>query len=78
MTNDTTLWTMLRKHLPRREWISTVEIFRILRPRIPLDAEDMQRMGVRSRTLRWEFNVRRVLHSKQREGTLSARESGQD
>jgi len=75
MTNDSILWTTLRRHIPRRRWIPITDIFRIVQHRIPLDDEDLARVSSHSEVPRWESNVRRILHSKQREGTLSGRKS---
>ena len=75
MTDDAALWTALRKHLPRKTWIPIVEIYGIISRRISLDAEDLECAGTRSGLPRWQRNVRRVLHSKQKDGTLRGRES---
>jgi hypothetical protein len=65
----------LRKYLPRKTWIPITEIYGIVKQRIALDAEDLQCPGTRSSFPRWQSNVRRILHSKQREGTLRGRKS---
>jgi hypothetical protein len=78
MTNDTTLWMTLQKHLPRRRWIAIADIFLIVQHRTRLDAEDMERKSTRSSTPRWKSNVLRILHTKQREGTIAGRKSQPD
>jgi hypothetical protein len=75
MTNDSTLWTTLRRYLPRRRWVPIADIFRIVQHRLPLDNEDLAHVSSHSKVACWQSNVRRVLHSKQREGTLSGRKS---
>jgi hypothetical protein len=78
MTNDTTLWTTLQRHLPRRRWIAIADIFLIVQRRTQLDDEDLERISSRSSTPRWKSNVLRILHSKQREGTIAGRKSQPD
>lgn len=75
MTNDTALWMTLHKHLPRKMWVPIGDIYTIVQHRIRLDAEDLECANTRSTLPRWQCNVRRVLHSKQRKGTLLARSS---
>jgi hypothetical protein len=73
MTNDAALWTALHAHLPRKTWVPIAEIYGIVQQRISLDEEDLERTGSRSASPRWQTNVRRMLHSKQREGALLRR-----
>jgi hypothetical protein len=75
MTNDSILWGTLHRHLPRKRWIPIADIFRIVQHRIPLDTEDLEHVNSHSKIIRWESNVRRILHSKRRDGTISARKS---
>jgi hypothetical protein len=75
MTNDNALWNALHKHLPRKTWIAIGDIFVIVQHRIPLDAEDLACVNSQSPRPHWKSNVRRVLHSKRREGTLLSRKS---
>lgn len=73
MTNDTALWTALHAHLPRKTWVPIGDIYLIVQHRILLDSEDLGYRTTHSSSPRWKFNVRRVLHSKQREGRLLRR-----
>jgi hypothetical protein len=73
MTDDRTLWTTLHKYLPRRAWIPIADIFLIVQRRVVLDAEDKERVNSRSLTPHWKSNVRRVLHFKQKDGTITGR-----
>jgi hypothetical protein len=75
MTNDTALWMALNEHLPRKKWIAIADIYIIVQHRVLLDAEDLENVNTRSANPRWKSNVRRVLHSKQEEGTLLRRKS---
>lgn len=73
MTDNTTIWNTLQKHVPKGEWISLSEIFTVVRARILLDAEDLGRASSRSVTPRWEANVRRLLRLKVHTGIVRSR-----
>jgi hypothetical protein len=73
MTDDTTLWTTLRKYVPRKRWIAIADIFLIVQRRTILDTEDLGQTNSRSDVPRWKSNIRRILHSKRREGAVRAR-----
>ncbi len=73
MTDNTTIWNTLQKHVPKREWISLSEIFTVVQARILLDAEDLDRASSRSKTPRWEANVRRLLQLKVHTGFVRSR-----
>jgi hypothetical protein len=75
MTNDITLWATLHEHLPRKTWIPIEEIYQIVQRNVPLDTEDLGCRGMRSASPHWKRNVRRILHSKHREGALMSRVS---
>ncbi len=75
MTDDSALWTTLHEHLPRKTWVPITEIYTIVQHRIPLDAEDLESRNAASESPCWKSNVRRVLYSKHREGTLLRRKS---
>jgi hypothetical protein len=75
MTNDSALWITLHEHLPRKTWVPITDIYTIVQHRIPLDEEDLESRNASSGSPCWKSNVRRVLHSKQREGTLLGRKS---
>jgi hypothetical protein len=76
MTNDAMIWATLRTHLPRRTWVSIEEIYGIVQQNVILDAEDLGYSRVlQPGSPRWKRNVRRLLRSKRREGTLMSRAS---
>jgi hypothetical protein len=75
MTNDSALWTALQSHLPRNQWIHITDIFSIIQHQIPLDPEDLARGSGHSILPLWQRNVRRVLRTKQLDGTLQHRKS---
>jgi hypothetical protein len=73
MTTDMVIWRALHSYLPRKTWIPIADIYGIVRLRISLDAEDLGSGRARSTAPMWQRNVRRVLHSKLRDGTLRNR-----
>jgi hypothetical protein len=77
MTDDRTLWKTLQKYIPRKQWVALTEILLIVQRRTMLDTDDLER-AKRSGTPRWKSNVRRILHSKLREGCVRARKQQAD
>jgi hypothetical protein len=75
MTDNETIWKAMQKYLPKRTWIPLSEILATVRSRVPLDQEDLERPRHRSGKPRWEFNVRRLLRSKTRTGSLRKRKT---
>lgn len=75
MTDYSTIWNTLQRHVPKRTWISLSEILTVVQARIFLDAEDLVRAGSRSGTLRWEANVRRLLRLKVHTGFVRSRKN---
>ena len=74
MTDNTTIWDALQRHLPKRKWIPLAEIFATVRTRVLLDDEDLERASSPPGTPRWESNVRRLLRLKTHTGSVRARE----
>jgi hypothetical protein len=72
MTDDNTLWKTLQKYIPRKQWLALTEILVIVQRRTKLDTDDLE-LAKRSGTPHWKSNVRRVLHSKLRQGWVRAR-----
>ncbi|HUI63429.1 MAG TPA: hypothetical protein VL126_01205 [Bacteroidota bacterium] len=78
MTDNATIWKAMEMYLPKRTWIPLSDILATVQARIPLDQEDLERLGSRSGSPRWESNVRRVLRTKARTGNLRSRKSQRD
>lgn len=74
MTDNSTIWTALQRHLPKKTWIPLAEILETVRARVLLDAEDLERTGSTAGAARWEANVRRLLRAKSRTGGVRARD----
>ncbi len=78
MTDDATIWSVLRRFVPKRKWIPLQEIVSTVRARMLLDQEDLQRRGSTSGLPRWERNVRRLLRAKARIGSIRSRKRRAD
>jgi hypothetical protein len=74
MTDHSTIWIALQKHLPKNTWIPFAEILETVRARVFLDAEDLERTGNSTGAPRWEANVRSLLRIKSRAGSVRARD----
>jgi len=73
MTDNTTIWKALQKHLPKRTWIPLAKIFATVHTQVLLDEEDLECARSHSATPRWESNVRRLLRTKTQSGSVLAR-----
>ncbi len=77
MTDNTTIWNALQKHLPKRTWIPLAEIFATVHTQVLLDDEDLESGSTHSGSPRWESNVRRLLRVKTQTGSVRARKRRQ-
>jgi hypothetical protein len=77
-TDDKTLWKTLQKYTPRKRWVALADIFAIVQRRTDLDTGDLERTNSRSGTPRWKSNIRRILHSKQRDGSIRGRKTQEE
>ena len=78
MTDNATIWKAMKTYLPKRTWIPLTDILDTVRTRVPLDQEDLDSCGSRSGSPRWESNVRRMLRTQARTGSLRTRKSQRD
>jgi hypothetical protein len=78
MTDNATIWKALQKYLPKKTWIPLSDILVTVRTRLILDQQDLERRGSRTGAPRWESNVRRLLRTKARTGSLRARKRQAD
>jgi hypothetical protein len=76
MTQPSTLWGVFQRHAPRRQWISTQEIFSIIESHSLFDHDDLTLHT--SNVVQWKVNVRRLLQAKKRAGALRGRARTQD
>ena len=66
MTHLPELWSCLQKQLPKGEWTSLSDIYRIIEDKLSLDKEDYQWQSPTSDTPKWKRNVRNVLQYRKR------------
>jgi hypothetical protein len=78
MTDDATIWNVLRRCVPKKKWIPLQEIVATVRIRLLLDREDLERRGSSSGLPRWESNVRRLLRAKAQVGSIRSRKRAAD
>ncbi len=73
MTDNATIWKTLQKYVPKKRWIPLQEVVATVRSRLVLDREDLERRGSTSGLARWESNLRQLLRSKARIGSIRSR-----
>jgi hypothetical protein len=71
MLQRSTIWSILRRHVPKQQWVSIGEIFMIVESHWTMDSEDME---LNARHIpRWKRNVRSELHSMKKRGRIQGR-----
>ncbi|MBI1806772.1 MAG: hypothetical protein HYR76_06955 [Ignavibacteria bacterium] len=65
-----TIWSILRRHVPRRQWVSSEDIFTIVESHGNLDGEDRQPQSPESKTPKWKISVRNVLVNRMKKGKV--------
>ncbi len=67
------VWETIQGHVPRRQWISSTEIFAIVEKHGSLDEEDRQPFSSGSRLPKWKVVVRSVLAERRKSGEIRSR-----
>ncbi len=73
MTSARKIWSILRGHVPRSQWISSKEIYGIVETHGQLDKEDRQMHSPLSTVPNWKIVVRDVLLNRLRRGKIRSR-----
>jgi hypothetical protein len=73
MITERTIWRIIEKYMPRKEWVSTAEMNHIVEMYGNLGDEDWQPLSSRSKTPSWRVRVRRVLANRIKEGIIRSR-----
>ena len=68
-----TIWSILQGHVPRKQWVSSEDIYAIVEMHGNLDEEDRQPQSFRSNTPRWKGLVRTVLANRLKRGKIRSR-----
>lgn len=67
MLHQPKIWDIIRRHMPRGQWVSLSRIYRLVEDNAQLDSEDFQPQSPTSDIPKWKRNVRNVL--QYRKGT---------
>lgn len=70
MLRNTTIWHIIRQYVPKRQWISSKEIYDIVETHTTLEAEDIAPQSPKSHTPKWKLLVRNVLVNRVQKGKL--------
>ena len=70
MTRTSTIWHIIKQHVPKRQWISSDEIYGIVELHTKLDGEDLTMQSPKSHVPRWKLLVRNVLVDRLHKGKL--------
>ncbi len=70
MIRTSTIWQIIRKYLPKHQWVSCAEIYEIVESHAVFDDEDRQPQSPKSRIPRWKLIVRNVLVDRRDRGKL--------
>lgn len=67
------VWGIIQGHVPRKQWVSSVDICAIVELHGKLDAEDRKPVSSHSIMPRWKTLVRTVLSSELKSGKVRSR-----
>jgi hypothetical protein len=66
----------MRNNIPKREWMSLQDIYRIIEEKMTLDREDYEWQSPTSTVPKWKRNVRNVLQYRKKTGAVEWNGSG--
>ena len=67
------VWGIIQGHVPRRQWVSSEDIYAIVEMHGELDQEDKEPQSPGSITPRWKTLVRSVLTNRVKKGRIQSR-----
>jgi len=67
------VWGIIHGHVPRKQWVSSEDIYAIVELHGKLDEEDRQPQSSRSRTPKWKTLVHNVLANRVKKGRIRSR-----
>ncbi|RLG35828.1 hypothetical protein DRN98_00425 [Methanosarcinales archaeon] len=70
MIHHPEIWDILLTHMPREDWVSLDEIYRMVELYGKFDAEDFKPQSPTSAIPKWKRNVRNVLQYRKRTGEI--------
>ena len=75
MIAEPTIWNILQGHMPRKQWVSSKDIYDIVELHGNLDEEDRRPNSSRSKTPKWKTLVHYVLMNRLKNGKLRWRKA---
>ena len=67
------VWETIQGHVPRKQWVSSKDVFAIVEQHGGLDEEDRQPLSSDSKLPRWKAVVRSVLAEREKTGKVRSR-----
>jgi hypothetical protein len=67
------VWGIIQGHVPRKQWVSSEDIYAIVELYGKPDEEDRQPQSPGSKTPKWKILVRNVLANRVRKGRIRSR-----
>lgn len=73
MITGGTIWSIIRGHIPRKQWVSSEDIYAIVELHANLDEEDRRPQSPMSKIPRWKILVCNVLENRVKKGKIMSR-----
>lgn len=70
MIRSSTIWYIIQKYIPKRQWVSSEDIYDLVESHTRLDKEDVKPQSPNSRIAQWKLVVRNVLVERVHTGNL--------
>ena len=70
MIRTSTIWHIIKTYVPKRQWVSSEEIYDIVESHGKLDREDLKPQSPMSHIPKWKLLVRNVLVDRKNKGKL--------
>ena len=70
MIRNSTIWHVIKQYAPKRQWVTSEEIYDIVESHTKLDGEDVAPQSPNSTIPKWKLLVRNVLVNRVQKGKL--------
>ena len=70
MIRNSTIWHVIKQYAPKRQWVTSAEIYNIVESHTTLDIEDTAPQSPMSNIPKWKLLVRNVLVNRVQKGKL--------
>jgi hypothetical protein len=64
------IWDCIVARLPKRQWATLDDLYRLIERNLTLDGEDYERQSPTSEIPKWKRNVRNVLQYRKKTGEI--------